>query len=68
MRGLVPALAWFVARSADTPKLMRYYWDTIETCVPPAQVMATLEHAGLADVRRHVEAGIFSEYVARRPI
>jgi len=67
MRGLVPALSWFVARSADTPKLMRYYWDTIETCVPPAQVMTTLEHAGLADVHRHVEAGIFSEYVARRP-
>ena len=67
MRGLVPALAWLVARNADTPKLMRYYWDTIETCVPPAQVMATLEHAGLADVRWHVEAGVFSEYVARRP-
>jgi demethylmenaquinone methyltransferase/2-methoxy-6-polyprenyl-1,4-benzoquinol methylase len=68
MRGLVPALSWCVAHSADTPKLMRYYWDTIETCVQPPQVMATLEHAGLEDVRRHVEAGIFSEYLARRPI
>jgi demethylmenaquinone methyltransferase / 2-methoxy-6-polyprenyl-1,4-benzoquinol methylase len=67
MRGVVPALSWFVARNADTPKLMRYYWDTIETCVLPAQVVTTLEHAGLEAVRRHVEAGIFSEYVARRP-
>jgi demethylmenaquinone methyltransferase/2-methoxy-6-polyprenyl-1,4-benzoquinol methylase len=67
MRGLVPALAWFVARNADTPKLMRYYWDTIETCVPPPRVMATLEHAGLEGVHRYVEAGIFSEYRARRP-
>ncbi len=67
MRGVIPALSWFVARNADTPKLMRYYWDTIETCVPPARVVATLEAAGLEDVKRHVEAGIFSEYLAIRP-
>jgi demethylmenaquinone methyltransferase/2-methoxy-6-polyprenyl-1,4-benzoquinol methylase len=45
--------------------LWRYYWDTIEACVPPAQVMQTLRNAGLADVERHVELGIFSEYRAR---
>jgi demethylmenaquinone methyltransferase / 2-methoxy-6-polyprenyl-1,4-benzoquinol methylase len=67
MRGVIPALSWFVARNADTPKLMRYYWDTIETCVPPARVVATLEAAGLEDVKRLVEAGIFSEYRAIRP-
>ena len=67
MRGVIPALSWLIARHGDTPKLMRYYWDTIETCVPPAQVMATLAHAGLEDARRHVEAGIFSEYCSRRP-
>jgi demethylmenaquinone methyltransferase/2-methoxy-6-polyprenyl-1,4-benzoquinol methylase len=67
MRVFVPALCWFVARNAGTPKLMRYYWDTIETCVRPARVIATLEDAGLADVRRHVEKGIFSEYRAVKP-
>lgn len=67
MRGLVPMLSRFVARNPDTPRLMRYYWDTIEACVPPAQVMATLEAAGLEDVKRYVEAGIFSEYRAVKP-
>lgn len=66
MRGVVPALSWFVARNADTPELMRYYWDTIETCVPPERVLATLTHVGFTRVERHVEAGIFSEYRAVR--
>lgn len=65
MRGAVPLLARAVARSASTPMLWRYYWDTIEACVPPPRVMAALSAAGLPDVERHVELGIFSEYRAR---
>lgn len=67
MRSVVPALSRLVARHRETPRLMRYYWDTIEACVPPASVLATLEAAGLGDVTRHVEAGMFSEYRAVRP-
>lgn len=65
MRGLVPLLARVVSRSRTTPMLWRYYWDTIEACVPPAQVLQTLANAGLGGVERHVELGIFSEYRAR---
>lgn len=65
MRGVVPLLARLVARSADTPMLWRYYWDTIEAVVPPAQVMDTLRANGLLEVRREVALGIFSEYLAR---
>lgn len=64
MRGVVPAIARVVSRSRTTPMLWRYYWDTIEACVPPAQVMQTLQNAGLAEVGRNVELGIFSEYRA----
>lgn len=67
MRGFVPLLARVVARNADTPRLMRYYWDTIEACVPPEAVMRTLVAAGFAEVSRHVELGIFSEYRAIKP-
>jgi demethylmenaquinone methyltransferase/2-methoxy-6-polyprenyl-1,4-benzoquinol methylase len=65
MRGVVPAIARVVSRSQATPMLWRYYWDTIEACVPPPQVLQTLANAGLGDVGRHVELGIFSEYSAR---
>jgi demethylmenaquinone methyltransferase / 2-methoxy-6-polyprenyl-1,4-benzoquinol methylase len=66
MRGAVPVIARVVARSRASPQLWRYYWDTIEACVPPADVMHTLAVQGLAAVERHVELGIFSEYRARR--
>ncbi|MBL0418887.1 class I SAM-dependent methyltransferase [Ramlibacter sp. AW1] len=65
MRGAVPLMARAVSRSASTPMLWRYYWDTIEACVPPARVLQTLSAAGLMDAERHVELGIFSEYRAR---
>ena len=45
---------------------MRYYWETIEQCVPPPVILAALTEAGFAQVERHVEMTIFSEYVAVR--
>ena len=66
MRTLVPMLAHVVARHAETATLMRYYWDTIETCVPPSQLMAMLQSSGFERVERQVQVGIFSEYRAER--
>jgi demethylmenaquinone methyltransferase/2-methoxy-6-polyprenyl-1,4-benzoquinol methylase len=68
MRGVVPLLARLVARHSDMPELMRYYWDTIEACVPPAVVLEGIGGAGFTDLRRHIELGIFSEYRARKPL
>jgi demethylmenaquinone methyltransferase / 2-methoxy-6-polyprenyl-1,4-benzoquinol methylase len=62
MRGFVPLLAKVFARQAETQRLMRWYWDTIEACVPPERVLATLEASGFENAARHVEIGIFSEY------
>lgn len=67
MRVFVPLVARLLARRRDTPRLFRYYWDTIEACIAPAEVMAALQRAGFTDVRRHVELGIFSEYTATVP-
>lgn len=66
MRAVVPVAARWVTGHADTAHLWRYYWDTIEACVQPTQVMQALSDAGFADVRRHVELGVFSEYTARK--
>lgn len=72
MKGIVPLLAYVVGRQKQgTCKLWRYYWDTIEACVPPNQVVATLEAAGFSVARRHVETkgllSILSEYQASKP-
>jgi len=67
MRGVVPVLAKMVARQAETPQLMRFYWDTIEACVAPQVIMSAIANAGFENVTRHVELGIFSEYRAYKP-
>lgn len=68
MRAVVPRIArWVGHRSGTTAELWRYYWDTIEACIPPQSVLEALRAAGFTDVQRHVELGIFSEYTARVP-
>ena len=67
MRSVVPLIAKAVARRHDTSELWRFYWDTIEACIPPESVMGALRAAGFDNVQRHVELGIFSEYTAVKP-
>ena len=64
---VIPTLARVVSRHRDTPTLMRYYWDTIEACAPPRVILDEIRAAGFVEVRRHVELGVFSEYLAQRP-
>lgn len=68
MRVFVPLLARAVATRNRSAALWRYYWDTIEACIPPDAVLAALSDAGFTDVKRHVELGIFSEYTAVKPL
>jgi demethylmenaquinone methyltransferase/2-methoxy-6-polyprenyl-1,4-benzoquinol methylase len=67
MRTVVPAMARVVARRAETALLMRYFWDTIEACVPPERVLDALRGANFVDIRRRVDLGVFTEYFARKP-
>lgn len=64
MRRVLPLMTRFVSRKKDTATIWRYHWDSIEACVPPEQVLATLRAAGLSRVERHLELGVFSEYQA----
>ena len=64
--GCVPRLASLVGRRHDSALLMHYYWDTIAACVPPAVILAALAAAGLTEVSREVDLGIFSAYRARK--
>jgi len=64
MRGVIPLLTRFVSKQKKTATIWRYFWDSIEACVPPEQVIATLNGVGLTQVKRHLGVGIFSEYQA----
>jgi demethylmenaquinone methyltransferase/2-methoxy-6-polyprenyl-1,4-benzoquinol methylase len=67
MKGLVPALTRLFRRSSEAQTLMRYYWDTIEHCVPPATIMDSISDVGFCQSRREVTFGTFSEYIASKP-
>jgi demethylmenaquinone methyltransferase / 2-methoxy-6-polyprenyl-1,4-benzoquinol methylase len=68
IRTVVPLMARCMAAHRDMPELMRYYWDTIETCTDPGAILDALRETGFVDVGRHVELKIFSEYRARKPL
>jgi demethylmenaquinone methyltransferase/2-methoxy-6-polyprenyl-1,4-benzoquinol methylase len=57
-----PALAQLFTRSADAREMMRYYWETMDTCVPPSAVLDALRAVGLTAVKRDTALGLFSEY------
>jgi demethylmenaquinone methyltransferase/2-methoxy-6-polyprenyl-1,4-benzoquinol methylase len=66
VRTLTATAAWLLTRHRTTAELWRYFWDTMEACVPPAQVLEALQMAGFTQVSRFVELGIFSEYTGSK--
>ncbi|MFN0010123.1 MAG: class I SAM-dependent methyltransferase [Phycisphaerales bacterium] len=74
-RGLLRAYLGSVSRLAGTlaglsprtPELWRYYWQTIDRCIPPARVLEAIRSAGFISVSRRVACRICSEYVALAP-
>lgn len=67
MRGIVPLVSRVLARRRETERLFRYYWDTIDACVPPATVLEALAAQGFSGAHRKLQLGIFSEYRAAVP-
>jgi demethylmenaquinone methyltransferase/2-methoxy-6-polyprenyl-1,4-benzoquinol methylase len=47
---------------------MKYYWDTIDRCVPPETILEVLRRAGFVDVNRGTLFGFLSEYSAAKPL
>ena len=66
-RQVLPAIMWVSTRSAHATMLTRYYWDTIDSCVPPEAIVDVLRRSGFVDVDRRVFGGLLSEYVAVKP-
>lgn len=59
---LVPLIAGFGKGGRTSRELMEYYWDTVESCVPPAVILEGLAEAGFTNPHRHVVQAIMSEY------
>ncbi len=67
LKRIIPTVTLLFLGSAKAQRLMQYYWDTIEHCVPPETILNTMKSCGLNDTQRHVAQGIFSEYTGVKP-
>jgi demethylmenaquinone methyltransferase/2-methoxy-6-polyprenyl-1,4-benzoquinol methylase len=65
---LIPGMTWLATRDRRAKELMDYYWDTVEQCVPPETIVASMVKAGFEDVRFDpVVPGMICEYTGRKP-
>lgn len=65
---LIPGLTYLTTRSRDAKELMDYYWDTIDQCLEPAQVVEAMHAGGFASARSKVVVpGAFCEYIGKKP-
>jgi demethylmenaquinone methyltransferase/2-methoxy-6-polyprenyl-1,4-benzoquinol methylase len=64
LKHLVPELARLRGREAR--RLMRFYWDTIERCVPPERILAALRGAGFEEPGCRMTGGVFAAYTAMK--
>jgi demethylmenaquinone methyltransferase / 2-methoxy-6-polyprenyl-1,4-benzoquinol methylase len=65
---IMPWLARLTTRSQPAELLMKFYWDTIDQCVPPETIITALGRSGFVKVERILWWGFMSEYRAARPL
>lgn len=64
---VVPLLTRWRTGNRDAETVFRYFWDTIDRCVPAATILAALTAAGFSEPRRSTRWGMLAEYSATRP-
>ena len=68
LQRILPLIMRIRTRSEPAEVLMKFYWDTIDQCVPPETILSVLRDGGFTDVERRVLWGFMSEYVAVKPL
>jgi demethylmenaquinone methyltransferase/2-methoxy-6-polyprenyl-1,4-benzoquinol methylase len=64
---VVPLLCRFFMPRTRSATLMRYFWNTIEHCVPPFVILDQLSANGFVEVGCETSFGLFCTYSARKP-
>ncbi len=68
MGTVVPIFAGLGAKNESAATLMRYYWDTIEHCVPRSVITSALDQTGFDDVKvETLFGGLIKDYWATKP-
>ena len=66
---LIPGLTLLFTRSRDAKLLMDYYWDTVDQCVAPEEIVSALASVGFQHARVRVTLpGAFCEYKGQKRV
>lgn len=63
----VPLVALLLCRNRSAPRMMRYFWDSIDACVDREVILACMADAGFHASRNNCELGIFSAFSGSKP-
>jgi demethylmenaquinone methyltransferase/2-methoxy-6-polyprenyl-1,4-benzoquinol methylase len=61
---IYPFFSRLLTRSKKAEEMMVYFWETMDTCVRPADILQAFTSAGFTEVKRRAIFGVFSEYTA----
>jgi demethylmenaquinone methyltransferase / 2-methoxy-6-polyprenyl-1,4-benzoquinol methylase len=64
MNSCLPVIARLRTRDRELPQLLKYYWATIEQCVPPDRIVDSLREAGFAKATRRRFGPMLNDYFA----
>lgn len=64
---IYPFFTRVFTRSKKAEEMMVYFWETMDSCVRPHDVIGALQAAGFGKARRKSLMGVFSEYSAVKP-
>jgi demethylmenaquinone methyltransferase/2-methoxy-6-polyprenyl-1,4-benzoquinol methylase len=65
---VVPCVSYLGTKNSHAHKLMKYYWDTIESCVPPETILQALGHSGFIQNQQYtLFGGLLRDYSANKP-
>ena len=66
MNSALPVIARFRTNSKELRELLKYYWATIEECVPPERIVDELQKAGFNKVERRRFGPMLNDYFAEK--
>jgi demethylmenaquinone methyltransferase/2-methoxy-6-polyprenyl-1,4-benzoquinol methylase len=63
----IPSVCRWLLPGTSSAALMRYFWTTIEHCVPPSVILDELATSGFVEVGCDSDMDVFRAYRARKP-
>jgi demethylmenaquinone methyltransferase/2-methoxy-6-polyprenyl-1,4-benzoquinol methylase len=66
LRTVIPGVVRMGTGSQAATRMMDYFWETVQSCVPPEVILEAFQQSGFPDATRRVTGGVLSAYLATK--